>query len=171
MARDCSEQGNTCSNCTGTHKTVLCLHLHVTRCVSCKSDEHASWSWQCPNFLKRVAEFKECNPESLLPYFSTVDPWTWTTDTTNVTHMQKILSSPKKAPLNVQKGKEKASAGNAGSTTQQDSQDLDLADEAWEREFREWWGDPHATRLTNYTNQPTQSFNITQSGTTGPSDV
>ena len=172
MAKNCSEKGNTCSNCAGTHRTDSCLHLYMTRCISCKSDEHASWSRQCPTFLKRVAEFKERNPESQLPYFPTVDPWTWSTDATDVTHFQKVFSSPKKVSLlSLQKRKEKALAENTVNNTQQGLQDPEPTTEAQEREFRDWWGNPQATRPSTYTTQHTQPPNLTQSGTAGPSDV
>ena len=174
MAKDCSAKVNTCSNCAGIHKTESCLHPNsITRCVSCDSHEHASWSRQCPTFLKRVVEFKERNPESLLPYFPTADPWTWSTDATNVTQKQKIASLPKKASVNLQKGKEKATADNTISNTNipYDLQNSVPDAETQEKEFRAWWGDEHATRPTTYTNQPTHPSNITQSGTAGPSDV
>ena len=171
MAKDCLAKTNTCSNCEGIHMTASCLHPHMTRCVSCKSDEHASWSRQCPTFLRRVAEFKERNPESLLPYFPTADPWTWSADTTNVTHIQRIHSSTKSAPTNAKKGKEKAPAEYIGSPLQQDPLDTGLTDEARDQEFRDWWGDERATRPSTYTNQPTQPPNTIQSGTAGPSDV
>ena len=171
MARDCLAKTSTCSNCEGTHMTASCLHPQMTRCVSCKSDEHASWSRQCPTFLRRVAEFKDRNPESLLPYFPTVDPWTWSTDATNITQIQKIHSSTKNAPSNVQKGKGKAPADQIGSPIQQNPLDEELTDEARDREFSDWWGDPQATRPSTYTNQPTQPPNIVQSGTAGPSHV
>jgi hypothetical protein len=80
MARDCREQADTCSNCAGLHRTEDCRHPHIKRCISCKSNEHASWSSECPTFLRKAEDFKERNPESTLPFFPTEDSWTWSKD-------------------------------------------------------------------------------------------
>ena len=83
IARDCKEPDDTCSNCAKTHRTTACPHPHTRWCVSCKTDEHVSWSRDCLTFTKKVAEFNERNPENQLPFFPTTDHWTWTTDATN----------------------------------------------------------------------------------------
>ena len=83
LARDCSEARNTCSNCAGEHRTADCIQPRKTRCVSCSSNDHASWSRECPTFVKKKEEFDSRNPENALQYFPTAEPWTWTTDSTN----------------------------------------------------------------------------------------
>jgi hypothetical protein len=82
MAKDCLEI-NRCSNCAENHRTINCLEPRKKRCVSCKSEEHASWSRGCPAFLKKVDELNARSPDNLLPYYPTADPWTWSTGVTN----------------------------------------------------------------------------------------
>ena len=184
MARDCTEQVNTCSNCAGTHKTDQCIHPHITRCVSCKSDEHASWSRQCPTLLRRVEDFKERNPESSLPYFPTADPWTWSTDDANPTHTLKRNSATKSNPHISQqqkgKGRDKGPSGPYGTgkfgpAAWPAHLNLDL-DTQEQPPQNSWWNDPptgttrnqHQPTQPNHTTQPTT---ITQNANAGPSNV
>jgi hypothetical protein len=83
MAKDCEETHSTCSNCAEHHRTSECQSPRKKRCVSCKSNEHASWSRECPSFQKRVDELNDRNPENLLPFFPTADPWTWSAVSTD----------------------------------------------------------------------------------------
>jgi hypothetical protein len=83
MAKECTENESTCSNCAEKHRTVECPQPRRKRCVSCKTDEHASWSRECPTFLRKVEDYNERNPDNVLPYFPTTDPWTWSTGNTN----------------------------------------------------------------------------------------
>ena len=78
-ARDCLEKEDKCGNCARNHRTGSCPTPHATRCVSCKTDDHASWSRECPTFTKKCNEFDSRNPENALQYIPTADPWTWTT--------------------------------------------------------------------------------------------
>ena len=77
MADMCEQTPDTCSNCAEPHRTMKCPCPHKKWCVSCKSKDHASWSRECPVFLKKVAAYDERNPENALPFFPTADPWTW----------------------------------------------------------------------------------------------
>ena len=79
LAKDCTEEKDKCSNCTGLHRTSSCL-IPTRSCVSCKSSDHASWSRSCPAFLKKINEFNSRNPDNLLQYFPTANPWTWMVD-------------------------------------------------------------------------------------------
>lgn len=181
MAKDCKENGDTCSNCAGTHKTSACPHSHVTRCVSCKSNEHASWSRQCPTFLRKVIDFKERNPESQLPFFPTTDHWTWSTDEANRTNISKANSLPKSNLPNAQKGSKGKNPVRAQRTNE-------LGTNGWPYQdpslgiFRQipgdfvdsdaWWGAAtEAITNTNQTSQVTQPLIITQSADAGPSNV
>ena len=76
IARECTEEKDTCGNCAGPHRTASCL-TNEKRCVSCKSDDHASWSRSCPTFLRKSDEFNNRNPDNSLQYFPTADSWTW----------------------------------------------------------------------------------------------
>lgn len=60
-AKDCMEEKDTCGNCAGTHRTSICLATEKS-CVSCKSNEHVSWSRTCLVFLQKINEFNARNP-------------------------------------------------------------------------------------------------------------
>ena len=77
FAKDCNEEKNTCGSCAGEHRSSSCL-VNERRCVSCKTDDHASWSRSCPTFLRKTEEYNTRNPENSLQFFPTTDPWTWT---------------------------------------------------------------------------------------------
>jgi hypothetical protein len=77
-AKDCIEKEDSCGNCAKKHRTSQCPNPAERRCVSCKMEGHASWSRECPTFVKKSNEFNERNPENTLQYIPTSDPWTWT---------------------------------------------------------------------------------------------
>ena len=77
FAKDCNEEKDTCDSCAGEHRSSSCL-FNERRCVSCKTDNHASWSRSCPTFLRKTEEYNARNPENSLQFFPTTDPWTWT---------------------------------------------------------------------------------------------
>ena len=78
FAKDCTEEKDKCGNCTENHRTNECPSPQMRRCVSCKTDDHASWSRDCPTFIKKLSDFNDRNPENALQYIPTADPWTWT---------------------------------------------------------------------------------------------
>ena len=77
IAKECNETINTCGNCAGQHRTDTCKSTEK-KCVSCKTDNHTSWSHQCPTFLKKLADLNNRNLENSTIYFPTKKPWTWT---------------------------------------------------------------------------------------------
>jgi hypothetical protein len=78
FANECLEDHDTCGNCTKNHRTNDCPTPTVRKCVSCKTDDHASWSRDCPTFTKKLNDMNDRNPENTLQYIPTADPWTWT---------------------------------------------------------------------------------------------
>ena len=72
FAKECTEQNDTCGNCTKSHRTNTCSNFHQ-KCVSCKSDDHPSWSQNCPTFIKKTEEFNERNLDNLLQFFPAAD--------------------------------------------------------------------------------------------------
>jgi hypothetical protein len=44
-------------------------------CASCKTNAHASWDRNCPEFLKRCAWYDEKHPDNTLKYFPTEEAW------------------------------------------------------------------------------------------------
>ena len=77
IAKDCIKTNDTCRTCAGQHRTSLCTSK-ATKCVSCKTNDHTSWSWQCPMFKKKMIEFNNRNLENSTLYFPTSESWTWT---------------------------------------------------------------------------------------------
>jgi hypothetical protein len=78
QAYECVELHDRCGNCAEDHRTDQCPHPHRTRCVSCDSDDHASWNRRCPTYLRKVSDCDSRNPENLLQFFLTTESWTWT---------------------------------------------------------------------------------------------
>ena len=83
FAYECNSLSDKCGNCALNHRTSQCPAPHHHRCVSCNTDDHASWSRRCPVYLKKVSDSNSRNPENLLHFFPTSEPWTWTTSANN----------------------------------------------------------------------------------------
>ena len=94
-AKECTEEMDRCGNCTKNHRTSDCPTPLTRACVSCKTDDHASWSRDCPTFIKKLNDFNDRNPENALQYIPTADPWTWTT---NVQSVQSNTQPPPSRP-------------------------------------------------------------------------
>lgn len=78
IARNCNANKDTCGTCADTHRTDDCNAYKTVRCVSCRSNDHASWSRDCPEFGKRSDDLSLKYPENSLPYFPTSETWTHT---------------------------------------------------------------------------------------------
>ena len=78
FANACLASVDTCGTCGEEHRTSECTNKGKTYCVSCKSDEHASWDRDCPEFQRRCAQYDENYPENNLTYFPTHEDWTLT---------------------------------------------------------------------------------------------
>lgn len=76
MAKECKEQHDTCGTCAKNHRTNGCPSHNTVYCISCDSDNHASWSRTCPEFKRRCQALDENTPENCMPYFPTDEPWT-----------------------------------------------------------------------------------------------
>ena len=77
IARDCTKTVDTCGNCAGQHRTNACKATDK-KYVSCKTDDHTSWSCQCPTFLKKLMKLNNRSLDNSTIYFPTSEPWTWT---------------------------------------------------------------------------------------------
>jgi len=78
IARTCEEKDKTCGTCGAKgHRTDACQEKSKTHCVSCKKDDNCSWDRSCPTFIKKCEEYNKKHPENTLPYFPSVEPWTW----------------------------------------------------------------------------------------------
>jgi len=69
-----------CSTCgMRDHRTSACTSKNVTHCVSCNTDDHTSWSRDCPTFVWKCSEFDSKHPENNLPFYPSMESWTWAT--------------------------------------------------------------------------------------------
>ena len=78
FAHACLASADTCRTCGEEHRTSNCDNKEKTYCVSCKSNTHASWDRECPEFRKRCDQFNENYLENNLPYFPSEESWTLT---------------------------------------------------------------------------------------------
>jgi hypothetical protein len=76
-ANECMAKEDTCSNCAEPHRSSQCPNPLKRRCVSCNTDNHASWYRECPIFLKKMNDCNTKHPENVLPLIPSNDPWTW----------------------------------------------------------------------------------------------
>lgn len=53
IACSCLSLNDTCGTCRDQHGTTACNAFRTTRCISCNSNQHASWSRACPEFKRR----------------------------------------------------------------------------------------------------------------------
>ena len=76
IASECQSQRDVCANCAGEHRTSSCTEKHKKHCVSCDTNDHASWDRQCPEFRRKCESLDDHYPENTMPYFQTDEPWT-----------------------------------------------------------------------------------------------
>ncbi|KAG1790544.1 uncharacterized protein HD556DRAFT_1213301, partial [Suillus plorans] len=69
IARDCIQHHDTCANCTEEHRTSECTNKDLTRCVSCKTDNHASWARTCPELERRCTDLDSRDQGNTMPYY------------------------------------------------------------------------------------------------------
>jgi len=84
-AAECMEKQDTCGNCGGEHRTRECTNLQNHFCISCKTNDHASWDRNCPEFLCRMDRMDQNIPENVLKYYPMVENWTYMTPQNNLT--------------------------------------------------------------------------------------
>ena len=152
MAKDCAEPHDRCSNCTDNHRSAVCMYPDITKCVSCKSNTHASWSRECPTFLRKVEEFNERNPENILTFFPTTEPWTWATGPTNAT-VNKSRYSTHKDSRDTRKGKSKEPARRCDSYNPSYNNDWLGNNEDTSPPLHRWWDDDPQTNQAQRVSQ------------------
>ena len=54
FAKECVAEEDKCGNCAKNHRTNDCQTPLEKSCVSCKTNDHASWSRECPTFLRNL---------------------------------------------------------------------------------------------------------------------
>jgi len=78
LAAECPSEKDTCGNCGEEHRTDTCKNRNKPFCVACKENTHASWSRDCPEFIRRCMIYDERRPENVMPYFPTEHDWSLT---------------------------------------------------------------------------------------------
>ena len=173
-ANHCPMLMDRCGNCAREHKTADCSYPRSKRCVSCRSDNHASWSRECSVFLRKMKELTERHLENLMPFFPTNDPWTWSTGTTNV-NIPAARSNYIPRRTSAEKGKQRLQPYNLGGTPidcGNESPPIHRNGENWlDREKAphfNWWDDNLLRPSANPTQtaQPTQPTQPSNSNTT-----
>ncbi|KAG2084961.1 uncharacterized protein F5147DRAFT_795047 [Suillus discolor] len=86
IAKDCNASTDVCGTCGKNHRTNECNAYKTFYCVSCNSQNHASWDRNCPEFGNRCAGIDAKLPENSMPYFPTDKDWT------------QVMLPPKPAP-------------------------------------------------------------------------
>ncbi|KAG2751707.1 hypothetical protein P692DRAFT_20700877, partial [Suillus brevipes Sb2] len=77
VAKECKASKDVCGTCGKNHRTDSCNAYRTLFCVSCNSDDHASWNRNCPEFENRCAGIDAKLPENSMPYFPTInEDWT-----------------------------------------------------------------------------------------------
>ncbi|KAG1728963.1 uncharacterized protein EDB91DRAFT_1006498, partial [Suillus paluster] len=64
IARDCQAPHNVCGTCGKSHHTNDCNAYRTFYCVSCDSQEHASWDRKCPEFESKCVGIDSKHPEN-----------------------------------------------------------------------------------------------------------
>ena len=78
IASECVQSYDRCGSCGARdHRTSACTDKATTYCINCESTNHASWSRDCPTFVRKCREFDEKHPENSLPYYPSTESWTW----------------------------------------------------------------------------------------------
>lgn len=81
FAKECPQDEDTCSTCaTKGHRSNECPTPETLGCISCNAKDHASWSRECPTFIRKTNECNRYNPENDMPFIPSTEAWTWTTN-------------------------------------------------------------------------------------------
>ena len=75
LAAECLAEKDACGNCGKEHRTSTCRDRNNPFCMVCNENTHASWSRDCPEFLRRCSLYDERNPENAMQYFPTEHDW------------------------------------------------------------------------------------------------
>ena len=75
LAAECLAEKDVCGNCRKDHHTSTCKDRSNPFCIACNKDMHASWSRNCPEFLRRCSIYDKRNLENAMQYFPTGHDW------------------------------------------------------------------------------------------------
>jgi len=75
MAKNCTEEKDTCGTCGGEHCHTSCNSYRTLYCVNCRSPSHSSTDKECPEYKSQLKALNARTPENSMPYFPTEEPW------------------------------------------------------------------------------------------------
>ncbi|KAG1886670.1 hypothetical protein F4604DRAFT_1518753, partial [Suillus subluteus] len=79
IAAECNQVDDACGTCGAQHRTSACKveDPGLYHCINCDTKGHASWSRDCPVFIRKWEVHKARNGDANYRYFPTEDPNTW----------------------------------------------------------------------------------------------
>jgi hypothetical protein len=78
VTAECGKPTDVCRTCgSNNHQIGNCNNMNTKKCMSCNSNNHTSWDQNCPTFLQRCKEQNACNPENNMPFFPSMEVWSW----------------------------------------------------------------------------------------------
>ncbi|QRV96841.1 hypothetical protein RhiJN_24859 [Ceratobasidium sp. AG-Ba] len=66
----CRSHQDICRQSSDKHRSSACNRPGLTHCANCSSDEHASWSRDCPEFSKAREKFNKQQPKNRRRFFN-----------------------------------------------------------------------------------------------------
>ena len=92
FAAGCRAQTDMCGTCGGQPRTSSCKVEDKKHCLACRSDTHTSWDRNCPECIRKCAEYSSFHPKNNLIYFPTDKDWTTTARPNKITFEDKFLT-------------------------------------------------------------------------------
>ena len=77
FAMNCAEMLPTCGRCGDGHPTLECDTHATTKCTPCGSNDHQTNNPECPKHQNWENALLLKDPETLMPYYTTNERWTW----------------------------------------------------------------------------------------------
>ena len=76
ISTGCPNESSTCARCASSHHATKCTSSTI-KCTPCGSGTHQTNDERCPERTARENAILTKNPETLSPYYTTYEPWTW----------------------------------------------------------------------------------------------
>ena len=97
ISTGCPDESPTCARCAGSHHGTKCTS-NAIKCTPCGSGTHQTNDENCPERKSRESAILNKNPETLSPYYTTYEPWTWGLNKTDSNHESPNQEPSKNTP-------------------------------------------------------------------------
>ena len=77
FAMNCAETLSMCGKCSDGHPTLECDTHTTPKCMPCGSNDHQTNDPACPEHQNQENAILVKDPETLTPYYTTNERWTW----------------------------------------------------------------------------------------------